>query len=395
VSDLPGAPKPLAWAVGDQRAIVHTFSENEVVAFADLTGDRNPLHVDESFARGTAAGGRVVHGMLAASLVSTLIGERLPGAGALWHAFNVNWRRMIRIGDTLRIEARVTAVQAATRSLELAICGVHVNSGETCLDGTAKVMIMAEQPTIERSTLAGKRALVTGASGEVGQAICRQLAADGCSLVMWGRNGDRLRQVADSLGAAASSSHNVELGDTGAIDSALDNVLGHGPVDILVHAASAPLGYLEFGADGYRAELRSHWAISAAAFGQIAERLLPRMPAGGAIVAVLTQAILDAPPAKMSAYVSGKLAAWGLVKSIAAEFGPKGIRCNALSPGLINSPLTRDLPVRVKQVEAAANPLRRLCTAQDVADAVAYLCGPRADFINGANLPVGGGARMP
>ena len=97
----------------------------------------------------------------------------------------------------------------------------------------------------------------------------------------------------------------------------------------------------------------------------------------------------------MSAYVAGKLAASGLVKSIAAEFGPKGIRCNGLSPGLINTTLTRDVPLRIKQVEAAVNPLRRLCTPMDVADAVAFLCGPQATFINGVNLPVAGGARMP
>ena len=392
---MPGAPKPFEWKVGDRRAIVHTFSEDELLAFAELTGDRNPLHVNEHYARGTAAGGRVVHGMLAASLVSTLIGEQLPGAGALWHSFHVNWRRMIRIGDTLRIEARVVAVQAATRSLELEISGVHEGSGETCLDGTAKVMIMAEQQTSKRTGLTGKRVLVTGASGEVGQAVCHRLSAEGCRIVLWGRDNARLRQAAKAIGKAADSWHSVDLLDPKAIDKALAKVLAGPPVDMLIHAACAPLGYREFGADGYQAELQSHWTVSAGAFSQIAQRLLPRMPGGGAIVAVLTQAILDAPPAKMSAYVCGKLAAWGLVKSIAAEFGPKGIRCNALSPGLINTPLTKDVPVRVKQVEAAVNPLRRQCTAHDVADAVAFLCGPESAYINGVNLPVTGGARMP
>lgn len=392
---MPNAKQTFPWKVGDHRAIVHTFSENDLLAFADLTGDRNPLHVDESYARATVAGGRVVHGMLAASLVSALIGEQLPGPGALWHSFQVNWRRMIRIGDTLRLEARVTAVQAATRSIELEIAGVHVGSGETCLDGTAKVMIMAEEQSSERAGLSGKRVLVTGASGEVGMEVCRRLGAEGCRLVLWGRDAARLKQIAKGLGAAAESWHSVDLLDSGAIDTALARVLAGQPVDIFVHAACAPLGYREFGADGYQAELKSHWTVSTEAFSHIAQRLLPVMPSGSTIVALLTHAILDVPPTKMSAYVSGKLAAWGLVKSIAAEFGPKGIRCNALSPGLINTPLTKDMPVRVKQVEAAINPLRRLCTARDVADAVAFLCSPQAAYINGVNLPVSGGARMP
>jgi len=389
------APKPLSWKVGDHRSIVHTFNEGELLAFAELTGDRNPLHVDEHYARGTAAGGRVVHGMLAASLVSTLIGEQLPGPGALWHSFQVNWRRMIRIGDTLRIEARVTAVQTATRSIEMQIAGIDVSNGETCLDGTAKVMIMTEEQTTIRAGLAGKRALVTGASGEVGQEICRHLHAEGCELVLWGRDSMRLKTLAKSIGSPAQSWQSVDLLSSGATEKALTKALGGRPIDIFVHAACAPLAYRDFGAEGYQAELHSHWTVSAAAFSQIAQRLLPGMVNGGAIVAVLTQAMLDVPPAKMSAYVTGKTATWGLVKSIAAEFGPKGIRCNALSPGLINTPLTRDMPVRVKQVEAAVNPLRRLCTARDVAEAVVFLCGPQAAFINGVNLPVSGGARMP
>lgn len=391
---MRSAVLPFPWKVGDYRELVHTFSEEQLLAFASLTGDRNPLHVDERYARRTAAGGRVVHGMLAASYVSALIGEQLPGRGALWHAFQVNWRRMIRIGDTLRLEARVVKVQPATRTLELEIAGVHVGTGETYLDGTAKVMIMAEEQASETVGLAGKCVLVTGASGEVGRAVSQRLGTEGCRLVLWGRNAGRLKQVAKGLGTVARSHHSVDLLDGSAIDKALAKVLAGPPVDIFVHAASAPLGFREFGADGYQAELQAHWQISACAFSRIAQGLLPRMPQGGAIVALLTHAVLDAPPAKMSAYVSGKMAAWGLVKSIAAEFGPRGIRCNALSPGLINTPLTKDMPVRVKQVEAAANPLRRLCTAQDVADAVAFLCGPQAAYINGVNLPVSGGARM-
>lgn len=385
----------LHWKVGDRRQIVHTFTEDELRAFAELTGDRNPLHMDDRYARRTAAGGRLVHGMLAASFVSTLIGEQIPGPGALWNSFQVNWRKMIRIGDTLRLEARVVAVQAATRTIDLEIAGVHAETGETYLDGTAKVMIMAEAKSKAGTGSSGKRVLVTGASGEVGRAICRRLAADGYRILLWGRNDRQMRDVAKTLGKAADGWLSVDLLDERALDEALAKVLAGPPVDVFVHAASAPLGYREFGSDGYQAELNTHWVISAAAFSRIAQRLLPAMPKGGTIVALLTQAVLDVPPARMSAYVSGKMAAWGLVRSIASEFGPKGIRCNAVSPGLINTPFTKDMPVRAKQVEAATNPLRRLCTVEDVADAVAYLCGPQAAYINGVNLPVSGGSRMP
>lgn len=383
------------WKVGDYRSIEHTFTSEEVQAFACLTGDNNPLHVDAEYARRTAAGGQVVHGMLAAAFISTLIGVHIPGRGALWNALQINWRKMIRIGDTLRFIARVTAVQTATHSLDLEISGVNILSSATYLDATAKVMIMPEENKLEHSGLLNKRVLITGATGEVGQEICRRMAAEECKLIIWGRDDVRLNKLSRSLATNVTRADIVDLQNEAATQSALDAVLTDGPIDIFIHAACAPLGYREFGEIGHLAELKSHLTISATAFSHIAERLLPTMLTGSSIVAILTQAVLDAPPLKMSAYVAGKLAASGLVKSIAAEFGPKGIRCNGLSPGLINTTLTRDVPLRIKQVEAAVNPLRRLCTPMDVADAVAFLCGPQATFINGVNLPVTGGARMP
>ena len=240
----------LPWKIGDSRAITHTFTAEELTAFAALTGDDNPLHMDADFARRTHAGERVVHGMLAASFVSTLIGKEIPGPGALWNAFNVNWRRMIRIGDTLRLEARVTAVQAASRTLDLAIVGIDGNTGETCLDGTAKVMIMQETPAVNAAPLNGKRALVTGASGEVGSAICRRLAAEGCRLVLWGRDDARLARLKDELGGAVLATHSVDLLNAAAIESALNTVLAAGALEVYVHAASAPLDHTALGGAG-------------------------------------------------------------------------------------------------------------------------------------------------
>ncbi|MBF0245059.1 MAG: MaoC family dehydratase, partial [Planctomycetes bacterium] len=89
---------PPLWKVGDRRELLHTFREEEVLAFAELSGDHNPLHMNSAYADRTLAGGRVVHGMLGASFVSTLIGMHLPGPGALWNRFDIRWKKMIRIG---------------------------------------------------------------------------------------------------------------------------------------------------------------------------------------------------------------------------------------------------------------------------------------------------------
>ena len=78
------------WIKGDFRTITHQFTEDDVNTFSNLTGDNNPLHMDSNYASTTAAGGRVVHGMLAASFISTLVGVKIPGQGALWNDFQIN-----------------------------------------------------------------------------------------------------------------------------------------------------------------------------------------------------------------------------------------------------------------------------------------------------------------
>ena len=392
-SDEEGASR--LWKVGDEREIVHTFTAEEVDAFARLTGDRNPLHVDAGYAGRTAAGGQVVHGMLAASFVSTLIGMELPGPGAMWSSFNVTWRRMIRIGDTLRFRARVSAVHAALEMLDLEIVGRHAATDEAYLDGTARVMVMTSKPPVSEAPLAGKRVLITGGGGALGGAIARRLAAEGAVLVLAGRDESRCEAVVRGLGAGGAETLACDLADARHVAAAIARLQDAGGVFGVVHAAAAPIEPLAADDPASIDALQRHWAIDVAALQQLTIGLLGGDRRTGCLVAVLTQAVFNTPPLKVSAYVAAKMAAWGLVRSFAAELGPRGVRCNAVSPGMMETPYSRHLSVRAKQVEAASTPLRRLCTPEEVAEAVAFLAGPHASFVNGVNLPVTGGLSMP
>ena len=88
---LAGCADFAAIAVGDTAKLTRTVGHDDVELFATLSGDRNPLHMDDEFARGTSFERRVVHGMLVASYVSTLVGMHLPGPGALWTQQSFRW----------------------------------------------------------------------------------------------------------------------------------------------------------------------------------------------------------------------------------------------------------------------------------------------------------------
>ncbi len=392
---IPGIMQDFLWSVGDHQSFVHQFTQEEVDAFAGLTGDKNPIHVDANYARRTPAGGQVVHGMLAASFVSRLVGMHIPGPGALWNSFQINWLRMVRIGDSIRFEVRVGSIHLSTQSMDLEISGVDVKTKEICFEGKGKVMVMTREEAKGHSSNSEKRILLTGATGELGKAICKRLASLGMHLILWGRDRARISQLASELDRQVVSHYVVDLADFQAIDEALNQVLRSGDVYGFIHVAAPPLSYVTVDDPKNQDLLQEHWTMGVAAFNRISQGLLRVMKKEGCIIQVLSQYTLDQPPLKMSAYVSAKMAAWGLIRAMAVELGPRGIRCNAVSPGMMNTPYSKDLPLRLKQVEAASNPMRRLCTVEDVADVVAFLCGPQASFINGVNLPVTGGARMP
>ena len=96
-----------------------TITEADVVLFAGISGDDNPIHIDEEYARDTIFKGRVVHGMFLAGLISCVVGTRLPGPGAIYMGQTLKFLAPVRIGDTVRVVATVTDVNREKRRVKL------------------------------------------------------------------------------------------------------------------------------------------------------------------------------------------------------------------------------------------------------------------------------------
>ena len=114
-------------------------SEERVKAFAELTGDMNPVHLDEEFARTTQFGRRIAHGMLVASFISKVLGRDFPGDGTIYVSQKVRFRRPVFIGDKVTVEVEVTEKNDEKKRLILRTDVISV-SGEKVIIGEAEVM---------------------------------------------------------------------------------------------------------------------------------------------------------------------------------------------------------------------------------------------------------------
>jgi acyl dehydratase len=129
--------------IGQHVTLTKTFTNADVQRFIEITGDVNPLHVDEEFARGTQFGGRVIHGMLTASVLSTMVGMLLPGTGAIYRSQTIRFLLPVRVGETVTAHFVVRAIDRAKHRLEIE-SWIENEKGERVLDGTCEAGVLRQ-----------------------------------------------------------------------------------------------------------------------------------------------------------------------------------------------------------------------------------------------------------
>jgi 3-hydroxybutyryl-CoA dehydratase len=130
-------------AVGMAEMLRKRIDSADVVGFAEVTGDRNPIHLSEHFAAKTPFGTRIAHGLYTASLISALLGTRLPGPGAIYISQTLNFRAPVKIGDTVEVSVTVAELMPEKCRARIA-CHCSVD-GEVVLDGEAWVKVPSKQ----------------------------------------------------------------------------------------------------------------------------------------------------------------------------------------------------------------------------------------------------------
>lgn len=248
----------------------------------------------------------------------------------------------------------------------------------------------------ERFSVTGQRALVTGASRGIGRAIAIALASAGADVALVARSEGALAETAEAVRACGRKAVvcRADLAEPGVGEGVLAAAEAElGPIDILVHAAGTTerVPSAEASREGYERIMQVNVA-SAMELAQAVGRRMLQGDRGGAMVLIASLLSSRARPTILH-YTMSKTAMVGLVRTLAAEWGPSGIRVNALAPGYIRTELTRPLQEDsgFNQWVQQRTPVARWGEPEDIAAPALFLASPAAGFVNGQVLYVDGG----
>lgn len=387
-------------AVGEVAEVRHVITEQDIERFVALTGDDNRLHVDAEFARATPFKTRVVHGMLGASFISTAIGTKLPGDGALWYAQSLEFLVPVRVGDEILVRVEVLKKIQQTRSIELRT-EIFNQHGQKVTTGTAGVRILESASSTEPQESAAavpRVAAILGATGGIGAATALKLAQDGFDIVLhYHGKRDRVLELQTQIGDLGRRAVCVQgdLADERAVQDVVSTALDRfGAVGAAVNCAAPRIGTADLDQVEW-SHVEQQLAIHVRSNLALLKAVLPPMKRqrSGRIVFLTTQAI-ETPNSGWLPYITAKSALHGLARAAAVELAPRNILVNLVSPSMTDTELIMDIPEKVRSLTAARTPLRRLATPQDVAAAISFLVSSDASFFAGETLRVNGGQVM-
>ena len=243
--------------------------------------------------------------------------------------------------------------------------------------------------------LKDKTVLITGANGGIGNEVSKIFVKNNAKVILI------YHEKKNEVSKIVNSNKNtiikkIDLLNENEISKSIKLLLKKSEIDIFIHLPTLTYSHSDILKNEWK-DYEKNIELQVKSLFLISKYLLPGMQKRryGKIISVLTSFVIGKPPSGISDYIVSKYALMGLIKCMAVEFGKFGINVNAISPSIIETPLTEKLPSKLKEITKMQTPLNNeLISTNDVANLILFLCKKESASITGENIIISGGHTM-
>ena len=386
--------------VGKETVIKKKIIKKDIINFSKLSGDTNPIHTNQNYAKKMGFGNLVAHGMLTESFISSIIGNKLPGPGSLWAEKQIKFLKIVRENDIITFKSKITEIHEKNN---LAIIDIKAYNQfkELVFDSLNKV-ILSKDIKIKglkknNQIFVGKKlikvrkklAIILGASGGIGIAVTNKLLKKNFNVIALYRSDNtelkKLSKINKNLHI-----HNLDLNNKSSIIEFIKIIKKNYPTHF-INCYSPKIYPVNF--DKITNEDFDHYFDKSLKniFLLIKECVKRFKVIGEGNIIDITSVFLKLPEINFLPYITFKGSMTALIKSLSVELAIHNIRANSVMAGVTDTQQISDMSKKQKLLIAAKTPLQRIAKPSDIADAVYFLTSKESKFITGSMIDVNGG----
>ena len=374
-------------------------TKKKIDLFKKITLDNNPIHSNFNEAKKYGLKKPIVFGMLTSSFLSGIIGNKIPGRGAIWSDCNITFSKPVYENDILNFESKIVRISLSTLQIILET-NVFNKKSEKVMGAYSTVKFpksFLKKIKIVRTKNIGKKKkklkdldIIIGASSDVGLEVAKNLTKKKKKLLLtYFKNKEFLKK--EMKNKKSNFLLKLDLNSFNDLNKIKKFVKNKYSIKSIVYTIS---GEIEFRTlkDTNQNDIKREINIQTIGLFNLVKTLLEDLKSNEcSIVVIGSDIVFGKPPIKMLTYNVAKNSLLGMTKSLAVELGSKGIRVNMVSPGIIQAKASSNFPPITREKYKVDTTLNKIATVKNISEIIEFLLSKKSSHITGVNLRANGG----
>ena len=376
------------------------ITDNKIKLFKKITLDNNPIHKNKEIAKKFGFKAPIAYGMLAGSLLSNIIGNKIPGAGALWTDCNIAFSKPVFKNDILSFESKILKISYSTLTLILSV-NVYNQNKEKVLDAYSTVKfpksflkkIKKSNQNLDKKKISKKKlkplTLIIGASSDLGLEISNKLLKKRKKLLITYNSG-KGKLSKKLINNRFVKSLKLDLKKNKEINKLKRIINNKYSIEGIIFASSGEMKIKSIEKTNQK-DIQDEFNIQTIGLFSIIKSLDRDLQKNCSIVVIGSDVVFGKPPPKMLIYNIAKNSLLGLTKSLAVELGYRGIRVNMISPGIFEGKSSSNFPLISKEKYKVESTLNKIASPKNISTLIEFLLSNKSSHLTGTNIRVNAG----